>query len=117
MSMKDGVYDREWFVDFIGAAQASALDLIRRKNADYAGSADPFLNFKLSEHLGIPAEKAIVVRMGDKLQRIANLLEREAQVKDESVDDTLKDLANYSLILLAYLVSKRAPKKDKPIRL
>lgn len=55
--------------------------------------------------------------MGDKLQRIANLLEREAQVKDESVDDTLKDLANYSLILLAYLVSKRAPKKDKPIRL
>jgi hypothetical protein len=44
--------------------------------------------------------------MTDKMQRIANLLDKEAMVKDESILDTLQDLSNYSLILRVYLEQK-----------
>ena len=45
--------------------------------------------------------------MTDKLQRISNLLEKEAEVKDESILDTLQDLSNYSLILRVYIESRK----------
>jgi hypothetical protein len=98
--------NRTEFVDYIGKKQAEGLDLIRRKNADYGADSNPFQNFELSAHLGIPVDKAIVVRMSDKLQRIANLLDKEAKVADESIEDTLLDLANYTYILLAYRTSR-----------
>lgn len=45
--------------------------------------------------------------MMDKMKRIASFAEKgELQVKDESVTDTLKDLANYSCLLAGYLKSK-----------
>lgn len=113
--MNDGKYDRKWFVDFIEAAQKESLDIVRAKNADYAAGDDPFQNFGLFEYVfrNIDLNKcdkteiALMVRMLDKVQRIANLMERSPQVKDESKDDTLKDLANYSLIDLAYNTSRR----------
>jgi hypothetical protein len=44
--------------------------------------------------------------MADKMSRIINLTERDAEVKDESINDTLVDLANYSIILKLYIESK-----------
>lgn len=41
-----------------------------------------------------------IVRMDDKMNRIKALLTAPAKVGDESVSDTLLDLANYSLMLL-----------------
>lgn len=85
------------------------VELTSRKNSDYANAQDAFLNFQLVERLtngDIKAEEGIVVRMSDKFQRIANLMSRPAQVADEKVEDTLKDLATYSIILLLYLRSK-----------
>jgi len=47
--------------------------------------------------------------MGDKMIRIANLLRTGTQsVSDESVEDTLTDLAAYSILLSAYLKSEAA---------
>lgn len=83
-------------------------ETFKRKNADYAGKGDPFRNFKLCEQLGIcSVEKGIMVRMTDKMSRIANLLENEAQVKDESIYDTLEDLSTYSVILKCWLQYKK----------
>lgn len=84
------------------------VEISRAKNADYAGPDDPFLNFRVCEALGIPAEVGLVVRMSDKLARISNLIKpgRIAQVKDESSLDTLADLANYAMILHMYLENK-----------
>jgi hypothetical protein len=80
------------------------LELSSRKNKDYSGEENPFRNFMLSEHLGIcRTEEGIMVRILDKVTRIANLLKNEAAVKDESIEDTLKDLINYSAILLSYI--------------
>lgn len=45
---------------------------------------------------------SLLTRMYDKLGRIENLLcnQQKTEVKDESIDDTLLDLANYALITI-----------------
>ncbi len=99
--------NQETFIKRMEEEHMLCVEISRKKNADYAGAEDAFLNFKACEIYGINAEKAIIVRLSDKLVRVANLLTREAQVKDESVDDTLRDLSNYALILKLLIESKR----------
>lgn len=79
------------------------VDISTRKNADYATADDAFLNFRACEALGVNSNQGILVRMSDKMQRVGNLLQRPAQVADESIMDTLKDLSNYALILATKL--------------
>ena len=45
---------------------------------------------------------AILIRLTDKLNRLATLMhsDKPAQVRDESIDDTLADLANYAIMEL-----------------
>jgi len=70
------------------------------KNHDYAGD-DPLSNFRMSEKIGIPAWKGCLVRMGDKYSRICNFAKQEKfEVEDEKIEDTLLDLAVYSLICI-----------------
>ncbi|MCK9463407.1 MAG: nucleotide modification associated domain-containing protein [Proteobacteria bacterium] len=76
------------------------------KNHDYAGNEDPYANFRTSTTVGVPVERGIMVRMMDKVSRINRLIDNEAQVKDESIFDTLSDLINYTAILKAYLEEK-----------
>ena len=84
------------------------LDLTKAKNSDYADSTDAFHNFKQIEQLSsgrISVASGILVRMTDKMTRIANLLSREAQIS-EKLEDTLTDLAVYSIILRIWLEEK-----------
>ena len=106
--------NQEQFLEFITKSSEEGINLINKKNSDYAVEKDPFKNFKLFEFLmqGVDKSKcdstelALLVRLGDKLQRIANLLGKEALVTTESFDDTCLDLANYSHILRAYRKDK-----------
>ena len=41
-----------------------------------------------------------VIRLEDKLNRLKQLVNKEGLVKDESVDDTLIDLANYAIMTI-----------------
>jgi hypothetical protein len=80
------------------------LDEMKRihdsKNSDYAGD-DPLSNLKLSEMAGIEPWKGVVVRLGDKYSRLCNFAKKgKFEVKDESVEDTLKDLAVYGILAL-----------------
>lgn len=78
-----------------------------KKNSDYATNSDPFKNFRLCELLGIcSVETGMLVRVCDKLSRISNLLENKAEVNDESIADTLSDMANYSMILRMFIEQK-----------
>jgi hypothetical protein len=82
------------------------IAITESKNRDYASGDDAFQNFRMVESIGLTSvEIGILTRMSDKFQRIANLIQpgREAQVKTESISDTLFDLANYSVILAIYL--------------
>lgn len=81
-----------------------AAEITKRKNADYSKTKDAFANFQLVEYLGVTdTATGIMVRMCDKVIRISNLIKTEGKVKDESITDTLIDLANYSLILAVWI--------------
>jgi hypothetical protein len=81
---------------------AEAFELMQRKNADYASGDDALQNFRTCSLLGIAdADAGILVRITDKLQRLANLRTREAAVLDESEIDTAKDVINYIVLYLA----------------
>ena len=108
-----------WYLAEFEKITSQMLDITRAKNSDYAGSrgdTDAFANFRVVEHYGITdAETGILTRMSDKFARIASLLKREAKVKDESIEDTLIDLANYSIILILYLRAKRESSDMAPL--
>jgi hypothetical protein len=80
-------------------------DLHDKKAHDYAPGEDRFKNFRECESIGLPAYKGVVVRMLDKTSRITNLIKRAEDndapaVVDESLVDTLRDLAVYALIAI-----------------
>lgn len=82
-------------------------DITKKKNHDYSWTELAFRNFEMVEQLGIcSVEEGIMVRITDKLTRMSNLLRSDAQVKDESILDTLLDCANYLLILRIYIETK-----------
>ena len=85
------------------------LEISKKKNADYTGKDnDPFANFQSVNVLGISTEHGFLTPMMDKMKRIASFVENgELQVKDESVIDTLRVLANYSCLLAGYIESKK----------
>lgn len=65
------------------------------KNTDYGNS------FELAAGmLGRPVVEVLLSRMTDKLARACNLVRRNGQaaVNDESLADTLLDLANYAVL-------------------
>jgi hypothetical protein len=72
------------------------------KDADYAGN-EPLSNFRRCEAFGIPAWQGTLIRMSDKYARIVALMQKgeEHAVKDESLNDTLMDIAVYAVITLA----------------
>lgn len=76
---------------------AKALELIRTKNRDYAGDADPYANFRTF------GWKGIIVRISDKFQRVVNFAKegKEFAVTDESFEDTMIDMANYCMLAVA----------------
>lgn len=67
------------------------LKIYKEKNSDYGDSFSKSYN-----EFGIIAP---VVRMNDKMERIKQLSKAEdIKVKDESLHDTLIDMANYALM-------------------
>ena len=82
------------------------VELYSRKNHDYGNSFD-----KGMDNIGMAYG---VGRIYDKMNRLVTLTKEEAQVKDESVDDTLRDLACYSMMMLAYR-KRQIDKEQKKI--
>lgn len=85
----------------------SCVNTLVKKNADYSGrDADPFKNFRNSLAVGVPIDRAILVRMMDKMSRVSSLLDQDTSLVDEAVTDTLDDLINYAGILKSVVKRK-----------
>lgn len=68
------------------------------KNRDYGDSfGEGFKEYGLI----MPA-----IRLDDKLHRFKQLIQQEAAVKDESITDTLMDLANYAIMTIVEIENK-----------
>jgi hypothetical protein len=70
-----------------------------RKQADYGTCGDPFANVRASEQWGIPAWVGTMVRATDKVKRL-QAAAQGSELVNEGVEDSLLDLATYSLIAL-----------------
>ena len=80
-------------VDLHVAICNALTDLYARKNQDYG---DSFHISYVEEGMAMPR-----IRLGDKFNRFKNLTRTEkVLVSDESVRDTLLDLANYAIMTL-----------------
>lgn len=66
-----------------------------RKNHDYGNSFDKSL-----DKFGLVAS---AVRIGDKMNRIESLVQEKAMVQDESIKDTLLDMANYAIMTVMWM--------------
>lgn len=76
------------------------------KGADYSSPEDILSNLRSSEAVGVPAWLGAMIRMSDKFERIRNLARKMAKdsgaapaVADETIEDTLIDLASYALLV------------------
>lgn len=72
------------------------IALLLRKNADYGDSAfqSPILL------PGTPPRDAIQCRMSDKIERLRKLIESRSSMVNESLEDTMRDLAGYAILWL-----------------
>lgn len=73
------------------------LDTYRKKNADYGNAFE-----KSMDEDGILVAK---IRIGDKIRRINSLIKNggEGHVKDENLEDTYLDLANYCVMTILWI--------------
>lgn len=80
------------------------LTVMQAKQADYAHGEDPFVNFRMSEALGIHPALGIMLRITDKLQRVRSFLAKGyCAVDNESVEDALDDMVNYVILIKGLL--------------
>ncbi|MFD2704218.1 nucleotide modification associated domain-containing protein [Salibacterium lacus] len=77
--------------------RSAALDIskmVANKNADYGSSFEKTLN----EY----GDKALIIRLSDKLERLKTLEASDMQyIDDERVEDTIQDIAGYCILRLA----------------
>lgn len=81
----------------------AVLDELRemhnRKNQDYGRDTDPYANVRASEDFGIPGWVGGMARANDKMRRLQQAA-RKGTLRNESVEDSLIDLAVYCVISL-----------------
>ena len=82
-------------VEQLKTVQEEALNLFKRKNADYGDA------FAQDRSIGV------LVRLGDKINRLKNISKTSITlVETESLRDTLIDLHNYSAMAIMLLDEK-----------
>lgn len=85
-----------------GLVCMNAIKLYARKNKDYGNSFD--------KGVDVIGPAYAVGRLYDKMNRIISISNAKTiEVKDEKLEDTLMDLANYSIMYLAHNDKKKYP--------
>jgi hypothetical protein len=76
------------------------------KSHDYAQDANSYSNFEyaatVAERFTDPVDRVFATLIGIKLARLAELTGAGKTPKNEALQDTRRDLANYSLIWCSY---------------
>jgi len=102
----------ENYESFMQQSLKRRLELVKRKSADYADE-DILSNFKrmakVIETLRIDPTRphgVALIYILLKLDRLCNLLSKNTQPQNESIQDTIDDLKNYLDLLEACLVEE-----------
>lgn len=90
----------KWDVAEFEKITKQMFETYKKKNADYGSSFDD-----LFDEFGMTSA---IIRIKDKYNRLKSITEKkDIQVKDESVEDTLLDLANYCILTVLKLRKNR----------
>ena len=91
-------------------SDATALNILENmqkvyeaKDNDYSSTGLPMGNLRKCEDAGIEAWRGCLVRMGDKISRLENFIHSQEYMVDEKAEDTILDLANYSILMSCLL--------------
>jgi len=81
-------------------AVSGVWQMHRSKSHDYGSGTDPLANIRNgATFVGIPAWQGAMVRLSDKVTRLATF-NATGRLGHEGVEDTLLDLASYALLAL-----------------
>lgn len=103
--------NREQYLQTFEELTTKMLEITKAKNSDYCGDdSSPFKNFTMVETIGFAStEQGFMTRMTDKIMRVSTFVRHGIlKVADEKVEDSLLDLANYCLLMICYLRSKKS---------
>ena len=93
------------FISFIETTQQQEIQVLKNKANDYANQ-DIFSNFKkTADMIGLEPDKVFQMLLAIKLCRIVELTSGK-EAKNESLDDTMLDMANYAKLYRGYLKSE-----------
>ena len=70
-----------------------------KKQKDYGSGDDPFANVRATERWGMPAWIGAMMRANDKVVRLQSFVQN-GTLANEGVEDSLLDIAVYSIIAL-----------------
>ena len=70
-------------------------EMYEKKNKDYGDSFDKSL-----DEFGMTSS---AIRLTDKMNRFKQLINNDANVNDESIEDTLLDMANYAIMTVMWM--------------
>lgn len=83
------------------------------KDSDYSATGLPMGNLRKCEDAGIEAWRGCLVRIGDKMSRLENFLKDKAFIViSEKAEDTVIDLANYSILMSCLLEGVKKTHSD-----
>jgi hypothetical protein len=74
-------------------------ELHDKKQRDYGADEDPFANVRASQEWGVEPWVGALVRLNDKVHRLQQFA-RKGELANESAEDSMMDIAVYSLIAL-----------------
>ena len=81
-------------------------EILFKKGNDYANT-DRLSNFKLAGAIcGLTAERNCLTLIATKVARLGVLLNTENKPNNESIQDSIVDLANYSVLLSMIMADK-----------
>jgi hypothetical protein len=90
-----------------------SADLHSLKSHDYASDADPYGNYKfagqMSKLFDDPDDAGFMGRIGEKLFRLANLENSGKEPKNESIEDTERDLC----VIMVLWISMRKDRRKQ----
>jgi hypothetical protein len=82
-------------------------DILNKKFDDYANEDNGFSNFeKMSNLLEQDVKEVFVFYMSIKIARLVELIKRNKEPKNESIEDTINDLIGYSVLFKSYINKK-----------
>ena len=82
-------------------------EMYKSKNEDYGYSFDKSLDkFGLLSSL---------IRLTDKMNRFEQLIDNDSKVNDESIEDTLLDMANYAIMTVMWKRLEEEKEKEKNV--